>query len=609
MGMIDIRILVAVGLIAAISGCASLEPRESCPAGTQELRDCPPLGAIDDPGINELYKNRTWLPPDELKIDPVELGKQAEIPVQHARAKFLGAKSEDALNSLVAKIWLIENAGHTIDATYYIFKRDLIGEAMLGALCNAVKRGVDVRFMVDSLGSLDADHSALKAMEQCAAEAGFMRNADGVLTTKKARIQVVVFNAISKVFINANRRSHDKLLIVDGSFPDRAIAMTGGRNISLSYYGINADGSPNPDTYMDAEILVRAGKSSGLDEYTVGQVSEIYYTLLFLFENNKRLLAVSSASAQRIYASDRRIAQEKLAELKAIPVVKKHMEAMPAFLAEGWHDSRVLLAHELGNLTDKNVVTDAIGNMERNPNSITHLLASIADKDFKRARIVSPYLFATHYFDEDDNEIHDGAAAAHKWLEDNPDSTFEIITNSVLTSDNFPAQAIIDMDMAPRLLLTEEMQIAWLAKREESELNPELVESEAWRKLINHPRLMIYETGRLDDRQLGGDVDYGKLHAKYIIIDDGGFVGTTNFDYRSRLLNNEMGFFFDSAGLARQLDADFELLKSRSYRWGSPEWLQMRREVFEIGGMKGRTAEGQRGIYKTLKATGLDRQF
>jgi len=120
---------------------------------------------------------------------------------------------------------------------------------------------------------------------------------------------------------------------------------------------------------------------------------------------------------------------------------------------------------------------------------------------------------------------------------------------------------------------------------------------------------MIYETGRLDDRQLGGDVDYGKLHAKYIIIDDAGFVGTTNFDYRSRLRNNEMGFFFESAELAQKLHDDFDLLKSRSYRWGSPEWLQMRREVFELGGMKGKTAKSQRTIYKTLRATGLDKQF
>ncbi len=610
MAILQFRIFFTVCLLVGISGCASFATREHCPSGTQDLPDCPPLQAIDDPFINEIFSKRTWVPPDELDLDPIELGKQAEIPVQHARTKFLGATSESALNALAVKIWLIENARHTIDATYYIFKRDLIGEAMLGALCNAVQRGVDIRFMVDSLGSMDVDHTELKALETCAADAGFMRNADGELTTKKARVQVVIFNAISKVFVNVNRRSHDKLLVVDGSFADRAVVITGGRNISLSYYGINADGSPNPDTYMDAEIILRTGESSGPEERTVGQASEIYYSLLFHFENNKRLRPRNTDRAREMYASDRQIAQTKLAELKSISVVRQHYDAMPVFLAEDWYDSRVLLAHEFGNLTNKNVFTDAVSNLQGNPNSIHHLLATVSDdKKWKRLRIVSPYLFATQYYDEDGELAVDGARDALDYLEENPETTLEIITNSVLTSDNFPAQSVIDMNMAPRLLLSEEMQTAWLGKREESELNPKLVESEDWKKLISHPRLMIYETGRLDDRQLGGDVDYGKLHAKYIISDDSGFVGTTNFDYRSRLRNNEMGFFFESAELAQKLHDDFELLKSRSYRWGSPEWLQMRREVFELGGMKGNTAKSQRTIYKTLRATGLDKQF
>lgn len=59
---------------------------------------------------------------------------------------------------------------------------------MLGGLCNAVKRGVDVRIMVDSLGSFSMGHPALRAVETCAVDAGFMRNAEGELTTKKARV-------------------------------------------------------------------------------------------------------------------------------------------------------------------------------------------------------------------------------------------------------------------------------------------------------------------------------------------------------------------------------------------------------------------------------------
>lgn len=605
-----VRTLLCLGLLTAVGGCAGLGNLDSCPSGTQNLADCPPQTAIEDPFITSLYWQRTWQPEDEHQLDTVELGiKNLDITEQNARTKFLGSNSEDAAKSLAIKIWMIENAQHTIDLTYYIFKRDLAGEAMLGALCNAVQRGVDIRFMVDSLGSIDATHSGLKALETCAEDAGFMRNEKGNLTTKKARIQVVIFNAVSKVFVRVNRRSHDKLLIMDGKFPERAMVMTGGRNVSLSYYGINADGSVNPDTYMDAEILLRSPLSSQTESYTVGTVSENYYTVLFLFGDNKRLSPSPSAEALGIYASKREMAQQALTQLKALPVIKRQMEDMPSYVEEGWGNSAVLLAHELDNLTNENLFSEVVDNLDNNDSSIQYLLRQIPLEQFKIRRIVSPYLFAAQYYDDEGNIAVDGAKNVIDWLKQHPDASIELITNSVLTSDNFSAQSIVDMNMAPRLLLTPQMQTAWLESREDSETNTALVESEEWQRLVNHPRLKIYETGRLDDRSLGGDVDYGKLHAKYIVMGDVGFVGTTNFDNRSRLINNEMGFFFKGQEMADDLHADFERLKSRSYRWGSPDWLEMRRRVYERGGMKARTAKSQRAIYKTLEAVGLDSQF
>ena len=598
--------LFMLGLCIWLAGCATGGTHDSC---ASDSPDCPPPGAIDDPFIDALYQKREWVPGDELEFDPVDLAVGAKIPVQNARTKFLGASSDAAVNSLAAKIWMIENAQHTIDATYYIFKRDLVGEAMLGALCNAVQRGVDIRFMVDSVGSIDSNHAGLKALATCADQAGFMRNADGEITTKRARVQVVVFNAISKVFVRLNRRSHDKLLVVDGSFPDRAMVITGGRNISLSYYGINADGTPNPDTYMDAEILLRTPLVHGDDDYPVGKLSESYYSILFLFGDNKMLDPWFTAEALGVYATDREQAQDALARLKALPVVKQSMDGMRLFFEAGWHDSKVLIAHELDNLTNENIFSDAHEDRKDNQNSISYLLQKVRDDKYKQRRIVSPYLFAAQYYDDDGKLVFDGARNARDWLDQHPDASLEIITNSVLTSDNFPAQSVIDMNMAPRLLLTPELQERWLEGYEESELNPGLVGSEEWRKLVSHPRLKIYETGRLDARSLGGDVDYGQLHAKYVIMDNAGFVGTTNFDTRSRLINNEMGFFFKGDGMARDLHADFELLKSRSYLWGSPEWLEFRRQVFELDGLKGSTAESQRGIYKTLRAIGPDNQL
>jgi putative cardiolipin synthase len=600
-------ILLSVTLML-LASCAVTPPQKACPAGTQNLPDCPPLSAIDDPEINELYASRTWLPSSEIQEDLIELGKQADIPVQHARTKFLGPTDHAAIDSLAVKLWMIENAAHTIDFTYYIFKTDLIGYAMLGAMCNAVQRGVDVRVTVDSLGSISgAAHPALRALETCAERGGFMRNSRGQLTTKKARVQVVIFNALSKVS-NPNRRSHDKLLIMDGSFEGLSAVITGGRNISEDYYGIQGDGTPDPDPFRDAEILIRSADSTVEENITVGELSEKYSTLLFLLKVNKRITPGNSGRDQKQYWQERNKSREALEKLKGFDYFSPHLEEMGEYMNSGFHDSQVRFAHELGNLTDTRVVTDVEGNQERNPNSIMTVLAEIGEEspDARSVRIVSPYLFLAEYKNSKGELVKDEAVNLREWLKEHPDATLEIITNSVLTSDNFPAQSVIDMETAPRLLLTPEVREQWLKLKGKDEMTSELVNSDKWRELVSNPRLKVYETGRLDSVKLGhGDKHYGKLHAKFFITEDLGFIGTTNFDYRSRLYNNEMGFFFLDPGLAADVHASFDDLVSISYLWGSPEWFQMRKEVMGIKGTKGRSTKSQRSWYKLFKNTGI----
>ncbi|WP_455206591.1 phospholipase D-like domain-containing protein [Kaarinaea lacus] len=575
--------------------------------------------ALSDDFVTINYEYRTWYPPRKVPFDPIGFGKKADVPINDARTKIIGPTYEDALDSLTAKIWMIENAEYTADLVYYIFKRDTVGYAILGALCNAVKRGVDVRIMLDSMGSIHANHNELRALETCAEEAGFVKDEHGQLTGKKARVQVVLINALSKVFVRMNRRAHDKIIIVDGHVRDRAIVMTGGRNISVSYYGIHDDGSPDPTAYQDVEIILRPNLNRSEEQDTVGDVTSYYYTMLFLHAQNKRLSPLDDyedveggdTSYHDVYQKEREKAQERLAFIKSIPEVKASLEKMPAYLNEGYRTSWVRLAHELQNLTSSRAVMGVEENLRRNPNSIQTVWANVAGigEPPKKLRLVSPYFFVARYFNEDGEEIFDGVKEVHKFLIENPESSVELITNSVLTSDNFMAQAVIDMDTAPRLLLSPELLEQWLSGLEKGELNPDLVESVEWKQMINNPRINIYETGKIDSVLLGGDEQYGKLHAKYFIADGYGFVGTTNFDYRSRLFNNEFGFYFKDDELYEDLNKVFEDLKSKSYRWGTPEWLEMRKKVMELKGMKGSSTRKQRGILKTLRNTGMEWLF
>ncbi len=602
------RYLLVLPLLL-LAACATTDiPASKCPADRQQLENCPPLEAVDDPHINEWYRIRSEMTPEEIGQDPLQMAIESEIPVKSARARLLGSSEADAIRSLTAKVHMIENAEHSVDLVYYIFKDDLAGKALLGALCEAVQRGVDVRMMVDALGSVSLNKTWLRALHSCQVDAGFIRNEEGQVTTRRARAQVLVFNAVTKSPLTINRRSHDKLMVVDGFAPKKAIVMTGGRNISLSYYGILADGSPNPDTYNDMEIVLRTGEYDDVKK-TVGVVSEVYFTLLSLHGVNKRLASKQFVTGTDLYSDRRQQMSAALAQLKSIERLQPYFAEMPAFFTEDWHEAEVQLAHEMANLTNQTVITDAVGNLSKNPNSIMFQLEQARDLDRSHSRVVSPYLFLARYYDKDGELVLDEAQRILEWLAEDPDHRYEMITNSVLTSDNFPAQSIVDMDMAPRMLLDRKHKKAWQGDIEQGELNAELVESEAWQALINHPQLFIYETGRNDDVYLGGDKHYGKLHSKYLVGDEYGFVGTANFDYRSRLFNNEMGFFFLSPGLRQDLIDDFELLKSESYRWGTPEWLQMRRQIMDQGGVKGNATKRQRTIFRTLRDTGLEYQF
>ena len=48
------------------------------------------------------------------------------------------------------------------------------------------------------------------------------------------------------------------------------------------------------------------------------------------------------------------------------------------------------------------------------------------------------------------------------------------------------------------------------------------------------------------------------------------------------------------------------MLKATSYRWGTPEWLQMRKELMAGDSKKAGPARKQRAIFKTIRALGIE---
>jgi hypothetical protein len=72
------------------------------------------------------------------------------------------------------------------------------------------------------------------------------------------------------------------------------------------------------------------------------------------------------------------------------------------------------------------------------------------------------------------------------------------------------------------------------------------------------------------------------------------------------LYNNEMGFFYRDEGLRDDLIDIFEELKATSYRWGSPEWLEMRKQLMNSDSKKAGPARRQRILFKTMRGLGVE---
>ena len=607
------RALVLAGLMAFVLQACDPDVEPNCQATNAPTANCPEPGAVDDPFITELAARRQWYDSRELGevgIEPAELARTFDMPVSNAVGKVIPPTDDGSQDSLALKIWMIEQARHTVDAIYYIYHDDLAGHAVLGALCDAVIRGVDVRLVVDAAGSFSFPKSALRMLDACEEDAGYIRNAEGKPTRQRARVQVAVFNALTNLSASPNRRSHDKLLITDGEFGELAFLITGGRNIALDYYGLTEAGEFDPRTYRDVELLLRPADAPGKDD--IGVLTSGYVSALFLFKGNHLLEAHHSKPARARYRSERTRAREALAKLKQFPAMRERFAKMPVYTSEGFVETRVRLVEQMSHVVDKRVVRDAVDNYLNSPNSVLFVLNEVLSQTSAggQSRICSPYLFLARYEDSDGQVVVDEAADIRAYIDAHPEAEIEIMTNSAMTSDNFPAQSVIDFDTAPRLLLDAELRQRWLELGSEDETRAELTNSDAWKSQVAHPRIHIYQTG-LNDSDLfpGGTETYGKLHAKFWLAEPYGFIGTTNFDYRSRLYNSEMGYFFEAEPLAEDLNAVFEELKSQSYRWGSPEWLQMRENLKAAGGIKGQTLRRQRTIFKTLRATGLEWEF
>ena len=143
--------------------------------------------------------------------------------------------------ALQARLELIERAQVSIDLQAYQFKGDATGLILVRALRDAAGRGVRVRLLLDDLYTAGDDALWLGL---AAREGVELRLFNPFLAGRESHLSRLTESAIGEE--RMHRRMHNKLLVADG-----VLALAGGRNIADAYFLTQA-----AERFVDIDVLV-----------------------------------------------------------------------------------------------------------------------------------------------------------------------------------------------------------------------------------------------------------------------------------------------------------------------------------------------------------------
>jgi putative cardiolipin synthase len=158
----------------------------------------------------------------------------------------------DGIDALSVRLLMAERAERSIDAQYYLIKRDNVGRAFLHALLRAADRGVRVRLLVDDIFTSGYD----AGMAGLASHPNFEIRIFNPFARRSARFMDGITS-----FSRINRRMHNKSFTVDNQ-----VTLIGGRNIADEYFGAREDAK-----FADLDVLaigpIVQDVSAMFDEY------------------------------------------------------------------------------------------------------------------------------------------------------------------------------------------------------------------------------------------------------------------------------------------------------------------------------------------------------
>ncbi len=409
------------------------------------------------------------------------------------------------VDGFLTRMQMINAAERTLDVQYYIFRGDETGRLLTDALLRAANRGVRVRVLVDDGGAIAGDEQ-LNAVDP------------------HPEIEVRIFNpfayrgyfkplrAIEFLFNSArlDYRMHNKMLIADNT-----VALIGGRNVGNEYFQMDPEGQLADDDIFAAGPIVNE-LSATFDDYWKNRFSIPVEALT----KGEHATTVIAEHREREREGPRKqletLQTDGIDYATLVATGEPYAGMISGRLPLVWAHAQVVC-----DSPDKKLVAD--GGLRGQL-----MLRPVADA----ARAVqSEFLMITPYFVPADEELQILKDLRQRQVR------VRVLTNSLESAPELVAHSGYVHFRIP--LLNDGVELYEV------------------RSLLGNAR---------GSGQTATVSRYGNyaLHAKMFVFDRRQlFIGSLNFDNRSKYLNTEVGLIIDSPELAQQTALRFDGMAER----------------------------------------------
>jgi putative cardiolipin synthase len=406
------------------------------------------------------------------------------------------------VDGFLTRVQMIDAAERTLDLQYFIFRGDETGRLLTDALLRAADRGVRVRVLIDDGDTIAGDEQIIALDAHPAIEIRifnpFAYRGHGQLL----RTGEFLFNAS-----RLDYRMHNKLLVVDN-----AVALIGGRNIGNQYFQMDPESQFADDDVFAGGPIVRQ-LSSTFDEYWNSRLAIPAEAL------GRRQRTAAALADHREQASVRPGQSLQASKTGGVDYVKRIASREPyAGMISGqlplvWAHAQVVC----DSPDKKHVESGALGGRL--------MTQPVGDSV---SSVQAELLMVTPFFIPADEEVQLLKDLRQRQVR------VRILTNSLESTPDLAAQSGYLRYRVPLL--------------------KDGVELYEVRSLLGNTR------GSGQTAKLSRYGNYA-LHAKLFVFDRRKvFIGSMNFDQRSKRINTEVGLIIDSPELAQQTAIRFEAM-------------------------------------------------